>query len=156
MESIAAKKDLETTKADLEKSKTELARMKKELKSMQETLKTQQCENAARIRGMATDLDRIIAQQIAERTARQGFEAELAVARDALVAYNKKSSNGPTLALLLLLLALFLLGSSFLLWSFWTSMQIPLAAVSRVDSVHMYPKWSEAWMVMDEFGWFGD
>lgn len=150
MVSDVAKKELETRKTDLEKSKTELARAKKELKS-----------SRARTDGMATDLDRIIAHLNAERTARQGVNAELAVAREALVASNKKLSNGLTLTLLLWLLALVLLGlvllgSFYLCWSIWTNMQLQLAVVSRVGSAHMYPKLSEDWMLMDQFGWFGD
>lgn len=158
IESSASKKELEATKTGLEKSKTELARAKKELKLTKETLETQQGATKARIDGTATSFECIKAELNFERTARQGFEAELAARREVLVVFkNNKLSNGRALALLLLLLALiFPLWPMFLFWYIWSRMQLPLAVVSQIDSVHMYPETSEAWMMMDKLGWFGD
>lgn len=120
-------------------------------------METQQGATKARIDGTATSLECIKAELNFERTARQGFEAELAARREVLVVFkNNKLSNGRALALLLLLLALiFLLWSMFLFWYIWNRMQLPLAVVSRIDLVHMYPETSEAWMMMDKLGWFG-
>lgn len=144
---------------ELGTAKAELEMAGKELRWTRETLvgaEIQRDAINAGIGGIATDLERIKAERNSERTTRQDFEAELATTRDALVASNKGFFSGPAVALFLLLLALsFILWSIYLLWSTWTSIQLPQAVVSRIDSAHMYPEMSEAWMTMDKFVWFG-
>lgn len=137
---------LAATKARLDGKTTELESTESELKLTQETL----VATKARLDGKATELEGIKAELDFEQTARQRLEGELAVTREALVASNKKSAIGLMLAkLLFLFLALIVV-------SLGTSSQLPLAVVSRIDSAHMYPEeMSEAWMTMDEFGWFG-
>lgn len=140
---------------ELGTTRTELERARKELKRTRETLEGAEIQldaTKAGLDGIATNLERIKAELNSERTTRQVFEAELATTREALDASKKR-----WVALLLLLLALnVLLWSIYLLWSTWTGIQLPLAVVSRIDSAHMYPEMSEAWMTMDKFGWFGD
>lgn len=151
----AAGMQLAATKARLDGKTTELESTESELKLAQETLEraaTHLVATKARLDGKTTELEGVKAELDSEQTARQRLEGELAVTREALVASNKKLAIGLTLAkLLFLFLALIVV-----FWSLGTSSQLPLAVVSRIDSAHMYPEeMSEAWLTMDEFGWFG-
>lgn len=145
---------------ELGTTNSELGRAEKEREWTRETLEgaeIQRDASEAGIDGIATNLERIKAELNSERTTRQAFEAELATTREALVASNKRLFGGPAVALLLLLLALnVLLWFIYLPWSTWTGIQPPQAVVSRIDSAHMYPEMSEAWMTMDKFGGYGD
>lgn len=145
---------------ELGTTNSELGRAEKEREWTRETLEgaeIQRDASKAGIDGIATNLERIKAELNSERTTRQAFEAELATTRKALVASNKRLFSGPAVALLLLLLALnVLLWFIYLPWSTWTGIQTPQAVVSRIDSAHMYPEMSEAWMTMDKFGGYGD
>ena len=148
-----SREELERTKADLENAKMEVARAKNESKSALEALEAQLGATKVRLDDKVTEIGSIKTELDSEKRSRQGFEAELGMTREALVVSNKKKlPSGLTLAWRL---PIFLLVLFFPLRFIWTWMQLPLAVVvSRIDSAHMYPEVSEAWMTMNEFGWF--
>lgn len=151
-EVVALIKNLEEAAS---KEEEELAKIKDQQKLMKEALDAVKVQLDAFItahlddeKKKRTELDSAQQQSAGQR---QSLEAELILKREALVASNK--------SLVTLSLFFFLVLMGFFLWCIWASMQkLPLAVVSRIDSAHMYPEeeMSMAWMVMDEFGWFGD
>lgn len=156
---------LAATEARIDWQMTELERTKAALNLTQEALKgaeTQLVATKACVDKKTAELECAKVELDLKKTALKVLEAELAVTREALVVSNKKLSNGLMQAkqLVLPIFLLLLAVSLMLLWLAWTtttSIQLPLAVVSRIDSAHMYPEeMSEAWMTMDEFGWFGE
>lgn len=153
-----SKKELATSKEESVTMKEELAKARAEREMALETLDGAERRLGAikaRLAWKTTELEEAKAELDSEQTARRGFAANVIVTHQALVASNKKLSKGLLLARLLILVLLLVL--AFFFCSAWTSVVLPLAVVSRIESAHMYPEaMSMAWMAMDEFGWFGE